>query len=66
MAFQDREGWLVVSRDVVVYLGASALRGEERPLFHGCEVSEATLTEDEQLQLDELSRRLARPAIGRP
>jgi|GEM_PF-3434058 len=66
MAFQDREDWLVVSNRVTVFLGESALRDEANPLFRGCEVAESALTDDEQTQLNDLSRKLARPAIGRP
>lgn len=61
---EDRRDWLVVSDEVIVYLGTTALSKEVNPLFRGCEVAIDGLNNDERMKLNALSRKLSRPAFG--
>lgn len=63
---EDRTDWLVVSGEVIVYLGATALSDEANPLFRGCKTAISGLNSDERMKLDALSRKLSRPAFGAP
>jgi len=64
MDFEDRADWEVISGDVAVYLGESDLKNEHRPLFHGCEIAAAGLTDSERISLLSLSKTLSRPAYS--
>lgn len=61
----DRQEWLIISSDVIVYLGKTALpKGVENPLFRGCEEAIRGLTPYEHEVLGILSNRFARSATG--
>lgn len=64
--FEDREDWTILSPNVIVHLGASALPQEVNALFRGCESSTDNLDLEEQLGLVVLAKKLGRPAFGRP
>ena len=63
---EDRADWIVISSRVAVYLGESAFKNEENPLFRACDNAIQSLTVDEQFALGALSSRLGRPIFGRP
>jgi len=62
----DRKDWAVISSEVIVHLGTSALGDEANPLFRGCETATNGLRSDDQMKLNDLSRKLSRPAFGAP
>ncbi|MGH7218166.1 MAG: hypothetical protein ACREGE_01840 [Candidatus Microsaccharimonas sp.] len=64
--FEDREDWTVLSPNVIVHLGASALPPEVNALFRGCKNSTENLDPEEQIELVAMARKLGRPAFGRP
>jgi hypothetical protein len=64
--FEDREDWTVISPDVIVHLGASALPPEVNALFRGCVEATEQLDPEDQIDLVVLARKLGRPAFGKP
>ena len=65
-AFDDRVDWTILSRNVAVYIGESSLQNADHPLLRACEKATETLTVDERIALNGLSKSLGRPAIGNP
>lgn len=64
--FEDRSEWIVFSSRIAVFLGESALKNEDHPLFRACDNAIEALTTDERVSLEALSKNLKRPAFGRP
>lgn len=62
--FLDRAEWVVVSKEVVVHIGASALADHERPLLRGCGIYLAQIPDEIADHVIELSKKLSRPAFG--
>lgn len=66
MGYEDRAGWVIVSGEVIVHIGATALSNEKNPLFRGCQKAVDARSDQERVKLEELSKKLARPAFGAP
>lgn len=64
--FEDRADWTVLSSKVAVYLGESAFKNTENPLFRACSEAIESLTIDERTALVALSKSTKRPVFGSP
>ena len=63
---EDRADWTILSTRVAVFLGESALKNEENPLFRACDTAIGLLTIDERTALSALGKNLGRPVFGKP
>lgn len=63
--FNDRRDWLVISPEVIVHLGSSALKPEENYLYRGCEANIRSLDVGDSIALVALGHELSRPPFGR-
>ena len=62
--FQDRDEWTIISPKVIVFLGESALKNEDHPLFRACNTAIQSLTISEQTALEALAKDMERPIFG--
>lgn len=64
--FEDRKDWQVFSPAVAIHIGQSMFETAENPLFRACNEAIDSLTVDERMILEALSKQTGRPAFGRP